>query len=85
MLFADTSYYCDPDADQSGPWSGVQNAHATELSVARVDLGCWTGAVAAQEILRLIGGPGGAVDSSFLYGAAQPATPGTGDTVLAQR
>ena len=68
-----------------------------ELSVARVDLGCWTGDVTAQEILRLLGSANGTVDSSylygtaFLYGTAQPATPGTGDidapdnTVLAQR
>ena len=95
VLFADNSYYCHPGAEQSGPRSGTQNAaqdaRGTELSVARVDLGCWTGDVTAQEILRLLGGTSATVDSSFLYGTAQPATPGTGDTeapdntVLAQR
>jgi hypothetical protein len=46
VLFADTAYYCGQDTASTG---------GAGASWARVDLGCWTGAVTAREIVHLLG------------------------------
>lgn len=55
VLFTNTAYYCGLGTLDFDDQPGSDNVNNGGPSWARIDLGCWTGAVTAHEIFHMLG------------------------------